>query len=47
MSNGYQHIVLDYYVAKMRALRQQRTAELNAIQTREQAQPVLDYLKDK
>ncbi|NLZ62236.1 MAG: hypothetical protein GX902_00370 [Lentisphaerae bacterium] len=38
MSNGYQHIVLDYYVAKMRALRQQRTAELNAIQTREQAQ---------
>ncbi len=38
MSNGYQHMVLDYYVAKMRSMRQRRTAELSAIQTREEAQ---------
>ena len=37
MPNGYQHMVLDYYVAKLRKAKAQRQAELKAIKTRDQA----------
>lgn len=37
MPTGYQHMVLDYYVAKLRKAKKQRQAELKAIKTREQA----------
>lgn len=37
MPTGYQHMVLDYYVAKLRKAKKQRQAELKAIKTRDQA----------
>jgi len=37
MPSGYQHMVLDYYVAKLRSKKERRLAELKAIRTPEQA----------
>jgi len=36
-SNGYQHMVHDYYVAKVRAVHQQRSERLRSIKTKRQA----------
>jgi dienelactone hydrolase/pimeloyl-ACP methyl ester carboxylesterase len=36
-SNGYQHMVHDYYVAKVRAIHQQRSEKLRSIKTKRQA----------
>ncbi len=37
MPSGYQHMVVDYYVAKLRKAKKQRQAELKAIKTPDQA----------
>lgn len=36
-SNGYQHMVLDYYVSKVRGIHQQRSERLRSIKTKRQA----------
>ena len=36
-NNGYQHTVHDYYVAKVRAIHQQRSERLRSIETKQQA----------
>ena len=37
MKNGYQHMVIDYYVHKLREMRAKRTAELSSLRGREDA----------
>ncbi len=37
MPTGYQHMVVDYFVAKLRKAKEQRQGELKAIRTRDQA----------
>ncbi|NMA46528.1 MAG: hypothetical protein GX945_08205 [Lentisphaerae bacterium] len=37
MKNGYQHMVIDHYIHKLRAMRAERSRELAALRTREDA----------
>jgi len=46
MRNGYGHMVLDYYIEKLRRMRAERAARLAAISTQEQAQAYQARVKE-
>ncbi len=45
MKNGYQHIVLDDFVDKLRTMHKERTARLEALKTKEDALAYRDYVR--
>ena len=45
MKNGYQHVVLDDFVDKLRIMHKERTARLEALKTKEEALAYRDYVR--
>ena len=45
MKNGYQHVVLDDFVDKLRIMHKERTARLEALKTKEDALAYRDYVR--
>ena len=43
--NGYQHMVLDHYVSKVRAMREERQARLDAVKTPADAQAYQEHVR--